>query len=673
MRRAVALFVLIPLVATAQQAPRAEVPVSSVVLFSSGVGYFEHSGTVRGGAATELRFRATQMNDVIKSLVLQDMDGGKVTSVTYPSQDPLSKTLKSFQVDITANPSVAQLLNQLRGSKVIVQAQAERIVGTILGVETRSRPGPTPDTFVELPILNVVAGGTIRSIDLQSVTSLTLDDAQLQEELTKALTSLTQSRDQDKKPVIINFSGSGDRRVKVAYVVEAPVWKTSYRLLLGDKQTHIQGWGIVENQTESDWNNVSLSLVSGRPISFQMDLYTPIYLQRPLVQPEEYAQLQPQIYARGVSAVADSAIGGRAASAPRRIGYDAQGRPQSMQLSELVVTAAHTLNATASVESQATTQQLGELFEFTVKNVTLPRQKSAMIPIVTDPIEAERVSIYNAATLATNPLNGLRLRNTTGKTLLQGPVTIIDHEMYAGDARIGDLPAGQERLLSYGIDLETAVITRDVSNERVTIMKIVKGILGIDRRMQTAREYVAENKSSRNRILIIEHPVRDNWKLVDSPVPYESTNGVHRFRVELPAGKKVTTTIRQEWTYSQSMTLGTMAPGELLSYSRTGEISRSVRAAIERVAELRQKAIDLSAQIEVNAQKLAQISTEQSRIRENMKTVGQTSQYYERLLAKLNEQESQIEQLQKEKEELTVRRNAAQREVSEYLANLTLD
>ena len=179
MRRAVALFVLLPLVAAAQQAPRAEVPVSSVVLFSSGVGYFEHSGTVRGGAATELRFRATQMNDVIKSLVLQDMDGGKVTSVTYPSQDPLSKTLKSFQVDITANPSVAQLLNQLRGSKISVQAQAERIVGTILGVETRSRPGPAPDTFVELPILNVVAGGTIRSIDLQSVTSLTLDDAQL--------------------------------------------------------------------------------------------------------------------------------------------------------------------------------------------------------------------------------------------------------------------------------------------------------------------------------------------------------------------------------------------------------------------------------------------------------------------------------------------------------------
>jgi hypothetical protein len=670
MRRAIALFLLVPVIAEAQQAPRADVPVTSVVLFSSGVGYFEHSGTVRGGAATELRFRASQMNDVIKSLVLQDLDGGKVTSVTYPSQDPLSKTLKSFQVDLTTNPSVAQLLNQLRGSRITVQSQAERIAGTILGVEMRARPGPTPDALVEIPYLNVVAAGTIRSIDLQSISSLTLDDPQLQEELTKALLSLTQSRDQDKKPVIINFAGSGDRRVKVAYVVEAPVWKTSYRLLLDDKQAHLQGWGIVENQTESDWNNVSLSLVSGRPISFRMDLYSPTYLQRPLVQPEEYAQLRPQVYAGGASVMADSAPSGKAPGL-RRLGYDAQGRPMANQLSEVVVTG---MNAAASVESQATGQQLGELFEFTVPNVTLPRQKSAMIPIVTDAIQAERVSIYNASVLASNPLNGIRLRNTTGKTLLQGPVTILDHELYAGDARIGDLPAGQERLLSYGIDLETVVnSTQDTSREYVITSRIVKGTLLVDRRMEATRVYVAENKSDRNRTLILEHPVREGWKLVDSPAPYETTSEVRRFRVELPAGKKVSTAIKEQWVYGQSLALLTMDPGQLLFYSRSGEIPRTVRAALDHVIELKQKAQDLSAQITTRTQKIAEINAEQARIRENMKTVGQTSQYYERLLAKLNEQESQIEQLQKDRDELAARREAAQRDLAEYLANLTLD
>src|SRR4029453_6475750 len=81
----------------------ADVPVKVVVLFSSGVGYFEHFGTVRGDGSTELRFKTQQINDILKSLVLQDMDGGKVAAVTYPSLDPISKTLRSFQIDITAN------------------------------------------------------------------------------------------------------------------------------------------------------------------------------------------------------------------------------------------------------------------------------------------------------------------------------------------------------------------------------------------------------------------------------------------------------------------------------------------------------------------------------------------------------------------------------------------
>src|SRR4051794_20373765 len=118
---------------------RQDVPVSRVALFSSGVGYFEHAGTVHGNGTTELRFRTEQMNDVLKSLVVQDEGGGLVKEITYPSQDPVSKALRSFQVDITSNPSMAQLLNQLRGAHVTVTSQAERLTGTILGVESRSR------------------------------------------------------------------------------------------------------------------------------------------------------------------------------------------------------------------------------------------------------------------------------------------------------------------------------------------------------------------------------------------------------------------------------------------------------------------------------------------------------------------------------------------------------
>jgi len=122
------LIVLAPIgVAGAQRSQaagtNADVPVTKVVLFSSGVGYFEHAGTVQGNGSTALRFKTSQINDILKSLVLQDQDGGRVGAITYASQDPLAKTLRSFQVDITQNPSLADLLNQLRGARVIAVAR----------------------------------------------------------------------------------------------------------------------------------------------------------------------------------------------------------------------------------------------------------------------------------------------------------------------------------------------------------------------------------------------------------------------------------------------------------------------------------------------------------------------------------------------------------------------
>jgi hypothetical protein len=650
---------------------RQDVPVTAVALFSSGVGYFEHSGVVHGNGMTELRFRTSQMNDVLKSLVLEDQGGGHVTTITYPSQDPLSKTLRSFQVDITANPTVGQLLNQLRGARVSVQSQGEHLSGTILGVESRRRQLADKSGEIDVPVLNLFSGAMIRSVELPSVTSLTFDDEQLQDELTKALAALGQARDQDKKPVVINFSGGGDRHVRLGYVVETPVWKTSYRLILGDNSAHLQGWAMVENQTESDWNNVSLSLVSGRPISFVMDLYSPQYLTRPTVLPARFAELQPQLYKGG--------IGGPAAmpAAPSRDNdlQELQGRVTGAnRLSQVVITGASTpLNAETSVRSVASAAPLGELFEYTVHNVTLARQKSAMIPIVTDNVDVTRVSIYNSSVLATNPLYGVRLKNTTGKSLLQGPVTVLEKGGYAGDAQIDNLPAGQERLLSYGVDLQMLVnSSKNSQTSAVTTARIVKGLLYVDRKYVSQQEYLADNKSDKDKLLVVEHPVRQGWSLVDSPKPYETTASAYRFDVAVPAKKVTPLTIKEQSVQTQALTLLNTDITQLVAYSKTGEIPADVRSAVGKAAQLAGVVTDVDRQIALHTKQIADIDTEQGRIRENMKTVGQTSQYYQRLLTKLNDQESSIEKLQRERDDLQTKRDAARKELEDFLRDLTV-
>ena len=672
--------VLFPAHWAAQQTTRAtsanaDVPIAKVVLFSSGVGYFEHAGTVHGTSSTELRFKTSQINDILKSVVLQDQDGGKIGAITYPSQDPIAKTLKSFQVDITQNPSLEQLLNQLRGARVTLQAQADHFSGTILGVEGRTRA--TDRGPVQVSTLNLLAGATIRSIELQSISNLSLDDPQLQDELTKALASLVQARDQDKKPVTINFSGTGDRRVRLGYVVETPVWKTSYRLLLEDKPTSskLQGWAIVENQTESDWNNISLSLVSGRPISFIMDLYQPLYATRPTVVPELFAGLRPQVYGGGVDLRREvdelrkampSPAAGRAQDSVRSLQLRAP-----MSLSEVVTTGA--MDAAASISAIAEAAKLGDLFQYTVNNVTLARQKSAMLPIITDSVAVERVSIYNAEVMASNPLNGVLLNNTTGKHLLQGPVTVLDNGSYAGDARLDNVGPGQHRFLSYGIDLDVAVNTKRSETNAVTTATVRKGLLILTRRLTSSVEYSADNKSDREKTLVIEHRVRPGWKLVDSPMLMEQTPAFYRFKGVAAANKISRLVVKDEYPQLETIALVDANLDMLLSYKSNLEIPKAVRDAIAKAAQLRGAVANADRDMNVRTQQISEITTEQNRIRENMKSVAPSTQYYERLLTKLNEQESSIEALQRERAAITVRRDAARKDFDDYLSTLTID
>ncbi len=672
-----------------------DLPVRSVVLFSSGVGYFEHAGVVRGDASTELRFKTAQINDILKSLVLQDQDGGHVTAVTYPSQDPIAKTLRSFQVDITGNPGMAALLNQLRGARVTLQSQAERISGTILGVEVRKKAVDRGDP-IDTPVLNLLSGVSIRSVELPAIASLTLDDPQLQEELGRALAALSQARDQDKKPVTISFHGSGDRHVRVGYVVETPIWKTSYRLILDDRSAHLQGWAIVENQTESDWNNVALSLVSGRPVSFVMDLYQPLYMQRPVVVPELYAGLRPQLYDAAISVrggrsdlpmdraptmLQDLVVTGdqRSAMVPRdQVATKQLTATTGFEDASITVSAAGTGSPIGrinqSTRSVASGQPLGELFQYTIANVTLARQKSAMLPIVTDSVNAERVSIYNASVMPRYPLNGVRLRNITGKHLLQGPVTVLDKGAYAGDARIDNIPPGQDRLLSYGVDLEVLVdnSTNTLQTNAIMTARISKGTLITTRKMMSSQDYRFDNRGSRDKIVLVEHPIRQGWKLVDTQDPVETTPALYRFQGKAVAGKITVLSVKEEFVRDETMTLLPADIGAIVSYSRAGEIPASVRDALARAIELKKSVAEFEQQVTNHTASITAIADEQSRIRENMKTVDPKSQYYERLLAKLNDQESSIERLQKERDDLQQKRDTARRALEEYLGGLTV-
>src|SRR5687768_1624174 len=214
-----------------------DLPLNRVVLFSSGVGFYEHNGQIEGNGHFDLKFNVDDVNDLLKSMVLQDLGGGRISTVNYESKDPITKTLKTFAIDLTDNPTLADLLKQVRGEKVQIAAttSAAPIVGTIVGVEKR-KVKVKDDEAIEQDFLNLLTDEGLRSVNMESVSRIKLLDEQLNGELTQALQILASAHDTDKKTVTLNFLGQGKREVRVGYIQESPIWKTSYRLVLKDDE-----------------------------------------------------------------------------------------------------------------------------------------------------------------------------------------------------------------------------------------------------------------------------------------------------------------------------------------------------------------------------------------------------------------------------------------------------
>ena len=287
--------------------PSVSLPLTRVVLFNSGVGYFSRSGEVENEARVDLTFPETDINDLLKSMVLEDFNKGRISAVSYDSREPIARTLSSFAINLNGNPTFAGIVAQMRGERIEVLVsptaanQPGKLTGAIVGVEHVKVPAG--NTTVDAEVLNMWCAEGMRAIKFSDIQSLRFSNPIIESEFRRALETLALSHDNQKKSVQLHFAGDGKRKVQVGYVVEAPIWKTSYRLVLADtEKPYLQGWAMVENPTDEDWNDVKMALVSGRPISFKMDLYNPLYVDRPTVEPELFASLRPVTY--------DPAVGG---------------------------------------------------------------------------------------------------------------------------------------------------------------------------------------------------------------------------------------------------------------------------------------------------------------------------------------------------------------------------
>ena len=771
-----------PAGATGQAAER--LPVRRVVLYKSGVGYFEHLGQVRGAQTVSIDFTSGQLDDVLKSLTALDLDGGRVTGVSYNSEAALDRRLGALRLPVGDQPTRAQFLAALRGARVDVRAGATRVTGRLLGVERLDQRGSGGISQIDA-VSVVTDGGEIHTIPLEATVTVRIVETDLNQEVGRYLTLLSSARDQDLRRLSIATTGAGDRDLFVSYVSEVPVWKATYRLVLPNatpaagqpSKPLLQGWAIVDNTVGEDWEGVELSLVAGAPQSFIQQISRPYYVQRPIVPLPERMLLSPQTHQSALGIAGNGAIAGTVTDtgggtmpgvtvqlmrngtrvdqavsdesgrfrlqnvAPGT--YDVQfslsgfrtatrsgvaiagGMETVMNVALQPGSLAETMTVTAtlpgvgqpadafrggggrggrggvpggmvggvvgglpssrldSIEEARLAQQaaasgaeLGDLFEYKLKEpITIRKNQSALVPILSSGVEAEKVSIWNAATPSARALRAVWLTNATGLTLDGGTFSVIEGQAFAGEGLIEPLKAGERRLLSYALDLAVTVDARsEGSPTRTTRVRVSRGVVIQETEDRRSRVYTIRNEDSEARTIVVEHPAQPGWNIGGTMKPAESTAAVHRFRVPVAAKTTATFTVDETRPLSTQIVVSSITDAQVALFVREKALSAPLEAALREVIARKANIARLDGEIATRQREMDQIARDQERVRENMKSLKGTSeerQLVQRYVRQLDDQENRIGALRKELDALTTERQKAQADVEQFIAGIS--
>ena len=639
-----------------------DLPLKRVVLSTSGLAQFTHAGPVAGPTTIDLPVRLDQVDDILKSLTVFDAVGS-IGTVSLPGREPLDQLFRDLPFERSALESPSELLNALIGSEVEIKGPVEAR-GRVFRVEAETVTLPNDRGTIQRHRLTLVTDkGFVQAI-LEEVTALAFTDPQTRGQIERALSGLMENRAKDRRSLAIGLAGQGDRTVAVGYVVAAPIWKTSWRLVLpkdGDKagKARLQGWAVLENLTGGDWKDVELSLVSGQPVALTQPLYSSVYGEReevplagssaPSIVPEV-----PMAAARKAMAERESMMQARAGSAQtaRPVAMaPPPGAPAMMAAPEPAdaVAPAPMASGTAAEAEEASTQLL---YRFPGR-VSLATGHTMMVPFVDREIAAERVWLYRPEVHAKRPFAAARLRNDGETGLPAGIVTAFETAgdgatNHVGDALLPLLPRGAQKFVTFALDGKTEIRREDRGVRRSSLGTAVDGRLTTTIKSRRVIAYEVTAPADEARDVLVEEDRVAGWAPAAEIKDIEATPQKLRWTVRAGKGETAKAELALERIDQQVVTLTTLAVEDMLARIRgLDNESPALKEAVGRLGEVVgeiSRARTQKGQIEAERKKIAD---DQDRIRKNLASTGQATDLGRRYLDALRQQEDRLAELGK--------------------------
>jgi hypothetical protein len=655
------------------------------------VAYFERRGKVTGHAEINLSFKESQMDDVLKSMIVLDLGHGQIGAVNYTSTPPLSARLGEIPFSIAADVEnsneggLAGVLRQLQGAQVTVATVNRTATGAVLTVEGRtSQLEAAKPPEVNHWLVLASPAGELASFNLAEVRSVRVLEESARRSISDFAEATASARRRGTRNIVVTSDGSGTREMVVSYTIAAPIWKTTYRLVLdASGKPFFQGWAVVDNVSDEDWRDINLALVSGSPVSFIQPIQEPLYRHRPVVPIPQDLQLNPQTYELAVGVpggMVGGVLGGVGSGQGVGIGpgegggvgggaYAVGGGGPAPANGPITILSDAITSEDSGIKSAATGSEVGDFFEYKIdRPVTVLRGRSVLIPILQTRMDAEPVSIYNQSTRADRPMSGLRLKNTSVLTLEDGSLTVIDGNAYAGEALLERLKPGEERFISYALDLGVLVSTRSKdAQEPAFLVRVSNGVFQAHYYRTEKQVYTLTNQTDKARVVYVEHPQRSGWRWADETrKPDQVTASAYRFRVELGPHATVQLPVSERQALMDTYALSNLTPRTLELFISSPSIAEATRTALEKVLAIKGRIAAAEARLAAAEHETAEIAKDQGRLRENIKALEKTSEGHDlivRYVAKAQQQETRIEELTKEARTANAERTRLQGEL----------
>jgi len=632
----------------------AGLPVTGVTLYTAGLAWMVHETSVTDDEIIYFSVDQNDINDILKSLVVEDLGGGTIDSINFDSENPLAVALSDLRVNPSGSPALVDFLTRTQGEPVTVSTDEGSFDGRIFSVEVQK------SNDVRMVLLNLMDRDGIKTIDITNMKNLQFQDIILQNELLSALDLISRSRVKSTRTLKLSLKGRGTRKIRLSYIRAVPLWKTSYRITLNEEGIpRLEGWALVQNTGNIDWENVSLSFIAGQPNAFTMDLATPRYVYRKEVQTATAAPLGPTEYDRAY-----------ASPAPSRESYKSQAPSAAYSESLMSMDDEYydyeESYAPAPVASQATGISAGNFYRYTINQpVTVDSRSSAMIPIISQDEIGDSLAVYDPSYDLV--FKGIRLNNHTDAHWAAGPVTVTEGRYYSGDALIPEMIPGTERLITYAVhgSLEVSRIMEN-KPQKIESLKMVDGLL--HRVDKIVRETVYTIEGEEKELLLI-HRKESGWKLIENPEIAEETNEEYRFTLEEWAEPVA---VREEYIVSQQYSLNGLRINDINYYLQWGDLSVEMKTAFHEISALLKHIDGIRTDISTKNNRISRLERDQNRVRENMKVLESESDLYNQYADQLSEQEKEIQELNRditvEQENLT----SADARLREYIRNLDI-